>query len=257
MVESINTFEGETGAEAPVEAEAPAPSETVEEASANETPEAVLPEKFSSVEDLVKSYNELESKLGQSSEEPQEQPEQQAEQAEDEAREVLEQRGLDFDEMSAEFARDSVLSEERYQQLEEAGIPRNLVDQFIEGQKAVGQQIQEQAFQVVGGQDNYNNMVSWAQANMSEGEIESFNRAVEAGDMNDKMLAVRGLYSRFTSENGSSPNLRHGASNNGGATDVYDSWAQVTQDMRDARYKNDPAFRAVVEDRLNRSGSLS
>ena len=251
MVESVQTFEGETGPDAPTETPAEAP--VVEQVNGTEVPESVLPDKFANVEDLVKSYNELESKLGNASEEPAQTDEPPPE----EAKEVLADRGLSFDDMAAEYARDSSLSEARYEELESAGIPRSMVDQYIEGQKAVGERVQQQAFEVVGGEDAYNEMLTWAQASMTESEINSYNRAVQAGDVDDKILAVRGLHSRFTSENGIAPNLRHGNSISGAANDMYDSWAQVTSDMRDTRYKNDPAFRAEVEGRISRSGTLS
>jgi hypothetical protein len=61
MVDKVEIQEEETGIEQPVE-------QTNETQSAQSKPEG-LPEKFNSVEDLAKSYAELEKKLGGQSQE--------------------------------------------------------------------------------------------------------------------------------------------------------------------------------------------
>ena len=62
-------------------------------------------------------------------------------------------------------------------------------------------------------------------------------------------MAVRGLYSQFASAGGKAPNLIQG-NTSGSAVKPFNAAAQVTEAMRDPRYKNDPAYRKTVEDRL-------
>ena len=65
-------------------------------------------------------------------------------------------------------------------------------------------------------------------------------------------LAVEGLRSKYQAAEGSDPALIAGQSapSSGGN---YSSWAEVTQAMRDPRYKSDPAYRQSVTSKLERS----
>ena len=158
--------------------------------------------------------------------------------------------------MSEEYRQTNSLSEERYEQLANAGIPREVVDQYITGQQAVGNQMKSDAESIAGGTENYNDMVSWATTNLSEGEIDQYNAAMASGNRDAILMAVRGLHSRYQSDYGVEPSPLHGASQHD-VGDTYDSWAQVSRDMASSEYKADPAYRAAVEERLSRSGPLS
>ena len=46
--------------------------------------------------------------------------------------------------------------------MEQKGIPRNVVDQYIEGQKALVTNVQNQVYNSVGGKEQYAEMVNWA-----------------------------------------------------------------------------------------------
>jgi len=63
---------------------------------------------------------------------------------------------------------------------------------------------------------------------------------------------VSGLTQKYQAAEGVDPSLIGGqATNSTGGT--YDSWAQVTSDMRDPRYESDPAYRQTVTSKLARS----
>ena len=146
---------GVTGPDAPTpEAEAPQA----------ERPEW-LPDKFKSPEDLVKSYQALEQKLGGQSQQEPSDPElpdedEAVDQGLQEAEQAVENAGLDFEVLANEYAENGELSQEAYQALQESGIPKNLVNQFIEGQEAKTQLIQREAYSLVGGEQQYNEMIN-------------------------------------------------------------------------------------------------
>tara|TARA_R100000808_G_C2142701_1_gene150454 strand:+ start:163 stop:942 length:780 start_codon:yes stop_codon:yes gene_type:complete len=258
MVERVDIPVVETGPDAP-EQEAEAQPQVVEQPSEEpqERPDW-LPEKFKSPEELSKAYGELEAKLSQPSPdrtepEPIDKPNTESlEQVE----EVLESRGLNLEEMSQEYYQDRYLSEERYDQLASAGIPREVVDQFISGQQAVGQQITREAEDIAGGQDNYRDMINWASNSLPSEEIDIYNDAVQSNNRAQILNAVRSLHSRFSQDVGIEPNLSTG-SRSLDAGDIYESWSQVTRDMSSIEYKADPAYRAAVEAKLSRSGPLA
>ena len=246
MVETVQIQAAETG---PV-----APEEGTEEAQP-ERPEW-LPEKFNGPEDLAQAYRELEAQNTREHQQVEAEAPQPEEQVQDEAPVVEDQGGLDLEQMADEYRQNNQLSEERYQQLANAGIPREIVDQYISGQQAVGSQIKSEAESITGGSEQYSEMVNWASQNLSEGEQDQYNQAMASGNRDAILMAVRGLHSRYQSDYGVEPNLLHGASQHE-VGDTYDSWAQVSRDMSTAEYKADPAFRAAVEEKLERSGPLS
>ncbi len=249
MVEEVVIQAAETGPDAPVEEAAPQPEE------APSRPDW-LPQKFNNAEDLAKAYAELEAQNTRANQQVSDEAPESVEvpQAESEVSES--QPSLDLQEMANEFKRDQSLSEERYQQLERAGITRDIVDSYIAGQSAVGNQLRSEAESIVGGSESYGEMVSWASQNLSEGEQDQYNSAMASGNKDAIMMAVRGLHSRYQADFGQAPNLRHGSAEHHQG-DLYSSWAQVSADMSTDQYKADPAYRAAVEERLARSGPLA
>jgi hypothetical protein len=242
MVEQVVVQSDETTSEAPA----------VEEQVSK--PEG-LPEKFNSVEDMAKSYAELEAKLGQPKEEPKEEAkaeEQPKSDLEIQADEAVESAGLDMDSLSAEYAESGQLADESYERLEKVGISRDIVDQFIAGQEARALQQGSEVKSIVGGEAAYIEMTQWAGNNLSTAEVEAYNKAVNSGEMETIKLAVTGLQARYIAAEGSDPKLlsgKAGATSQGG----YESWAQVQADMGDPRYAKDPAFQAEVQEKLANS----
>ena len=88
-------------------------------------------------------------------------------------------------------------------------------------------------------------MIEWARTAYSKEDIEVYDRDIYSNDDKVRAAAARGLAARYAQANG-----RDGKSvtNKGGkvGADGYRSKAEMTKDMQDARYKNDPAFRAEV-----------
>jgi len=242
MVETVEIKQEETTSEKPVE-------ENVTQSK----PEG-LPEKFNSVEDLAKSYSELEKKLGDNK---QEEPKEDASKEEaksdlDIAEKAVESAGLNMDSLANEYNEKGELDAKSYEALEKAGIPKDYVNQFIEGQKAIADQQATSIKGMVGGNDAYNEMASWAAENMSEQEKTAYNTAVNSKDIETAKLAVVGLKAKFEKANGNEPKLVEGKGTITGQ-DGYKSWAEVTAAMGDDRYSKDPAYQAMVQDKLAKS----
>lgn len=219
-----------------------------------------LPEKFQSVEDMAKAYAELEAKLGGKAH--QDNPHQtdpanvgDTNQAGQNPEQALSEKGLDLSTFTAEFNVKGELSAESYAKLAAAGFDKGIVDNYINGQKAVAAQYETAVVSEVGGSEKYSEMTTWAKANMSAAEINAYNAAVSSGDVAQAKLAVLGLSAKFSKANGSEPRLVQGRTNSASA-DVFESTAQLTESMRDPRYAKDPAYRAKVQAKLARSNVL-
>lgn len=255
MVDTVEIKEAETTSEKPVE-----------EKQSTQSVQG-LPEKFKSVEEMAKSYSELEKKLGEQSQpKPEVDPvsattlkgeEPKVEETKQEntleiAEDAVENAGLNFDTLAQEYAEKGQLGDESYKALEQSGIPKAYVDQFIAGQKAIGEQQTNTVKDMVGGDEAYTEMASWASKNMSDGEKKAYNAAVNSADMDTVKLAVDGLRAKYQAANGTEPNLVQGK-----ATPVaeqgYSSWAEVTEAMADPRYAKDPAYQAAVKAKIANS----
>ena len=241
MVEQVEIKEAETTAEKP--------EEQVEQSK----PEG-LPEKFNSVEDLAKSYAELEKKLGDSK--PQETPQPKQEEAKSDdleiANKAAESAGLNMQDLQSEFDSSGELKAESYQALEKAGIPKEYVDQFIAGQLAMRDNLVNDVKGVAGGDEAYAEMMQWASDNLSETEKSAYNNAVNSNDIESIKLAVNGLKARYETANGIEPTLAKGKaspSTEGG----YRSWAEVTEAMADPRYQKDIAYQDDVKRKIQNS----
>ena len=103
----------------------------------------------------------------------------------------------------------------------------------------------------VGGVEAYQQMTSWAQDNFTPQEIQAYDNALEAGDMNNINLALQALYYRYTDAVGSEGDMIQGKA--APAVDGFRSQAEVVRAMGDPRYEDDPAYRQDVYNKLERS----
>lgn len=156
-----------------------------------------------------------------------------------------------FEKASAEFAQGGELTEETIDSFTSKGIPREFIDTYVAGARALQAELVREAQSLVGGEDNWNAMMGWAKT-LPDADVEAFNEAVT--NPKTSALAIQGLYSRYAAENGSEARSATAGAERGALNgDVYASKAEMTSDMRDPRYKTDAAFRAGVEQKIGRS----
>jgi len=224
------------------------------ESPADERPEW-LPEKFKTVEDMAKSYSELEKKMsgGQTADNtaPTETtiPEAVVTDAVDNA-------GLDLEALQTEYQAEGGLTESTYESLAKSGIPREVVDSYIAGQEGLATSLRSTMFESVGGEETYNTMMQWASTNLNAGEVDAYNQTMNGGNSDQIQMSVHGLKARYQAANGSDPKLISGETTSANAGGRFDSVAQLTEAMRDPRYSKDPAFRQSVQTKLNNSTIL-
>ena len=211
-----------------------------------------LPEKFKSAEDMAQAYSELEKKLGQAPKEDQaeaEQSEAEVEDQEEQTEENVSEAYQAVAEASKEFfENDGQLSEETYNALEKAGLPRDLVDSYAAGQQALLQSEEAQIQSVANGQ--YDAMAEWANENLPQEEIDAFDEAVTGGTVQQAKLAVQGLYARYQNSVGSTPKLTQGAVA-GTSTMPFKSMQELARAQSDPRYRSgDKAYHEEIDRRL-------
>ena len=249
----------------------PMSAEDLQTLAKNETDEnGLILGKFKSVEDLAASYKELEGKLGQVTEEDQPQTEEETETTEPEfnAEEfygdglasVLEEVGIDAQEISTRFTESGEISEDDYTKLGEAGFSKQVIDTYLNGLRGVSEGTAEEiaTSQIqgikdsIGGDEAYSQMVTWALENLPAEDQKAFNKVTETADAPIIKMAVQGLYSQYKNAMGVEPNLVTGRASQSGPT-PYRSTAEVVTAMSDPRYGKDVTYTEDVQRRLGGS----
>ena len=236
--------------------------------------------KFNSVEDLAASYKELEGKLGdvaKTKEEPL--AEEVVEYQEDgsvnydlarqqygeKLGELFEQSEIDPFAINKHYQENNgTITEEHYKQLEQTGLPRNLIDSYLNGlQPQEGTQPAadpsfpeyEDIVGIAGGEEKYLEMLQWMDGNIPKEELQEFDKIVDAEKRNipQVTLAVQKMFTRYRNAMGVEPKLISGQTSSSPNTKVFRSNAEVVAAMRDPRYKTDIAFQHEVQRRLAES----
>tara|TARA_R100001129_G_scaffold15306_2_gene10101 strand:+ start:339 stop:1130 length:792 start_codon:yes stop_codon:yes gene_type:complete len=232
--------------------------ETMQEAQDN-----LLAGKYKNAQDLEQGYIELQKKLGEGeAEEPVAEAEETEEEYEGEEGEedisILDEL-WEYELNNEEFHEDAVAE---LQQMD----PVDLANLHIEYRK----QVEEQAVApkdfteaemtelkgVVGGDENYQNMLQWAGANLNQQEIDMFDAVMQRGDALGAFFAIRSLAYRYNDAAGYEGKMLTGnAPKTSGSQ--YRSQQEVIQAMSDPRYDSDPAYRKDVMDKLTRSPKVN
>ena len=204
--------------------------------------------KFNSVEDLAASYKELEGKLGdvaKTKEEPV--AEEVVEYQEDgsvnydlarqqygeKLGELFEQSEIDPFAINKHYQENNgTITEEHYKQLEQTGLPRNLIDSYLNGlQPREGTQPAadpsfpeyEDIVGIAGGEEKYLEMLQWMDGNIPKEELQEFDKIVDAEKRNipQVTLAVQKMFTRYRNAMGVEPKLISGQTSSSPNTKVF------------------------------------
>lgn len=215
----------------------------------------LLAGKYKNAEELEKGYLELQQKLSNNQAE---QAEPEAEQAEPEESTILDriwEESTTREEFSPELTEEisNMSSTELanmyldYRQANEGAEP---------GRKDFTEQEITELKGIVGGEQNYANMIDWAQQSLNEQEIKMFDAVMANGDPLAAFFAVRSLGYAYQDAIGYDGNVVQGKAPRQN-TDQFRSQAEVVAAMGDPRYDNDPAYRRDVMDKLERSPNVN
>ena len=247
-----------------------------EEQAEEQGEQQLLAGKYKSVEELEKAYQEAQRKLSQGSATKADDDVEEVEDESDEAKEPqsgnakeiygefigsrLEESGIDFSDMNTRWQQSGELTGEDYEQLQEAGFSRDMVDAYLSGLQYKAAQDTALTVKEInsikteyGGEKGYAEMLQWAAENLSQEEIKGFNEIVTGNSsMSAVRMAISGLHAKYASTAGREPKLIAGRSPKGDV-DKFESTAQLVTAMQDPRYHDDPAYRRKIQAKLSRS----
>ena len=218
--------------------------------------DTLLAGKYKDAKDLEQAYVELEKKLGEKSEPVSEEPESKTE-PEEEAPKDTEPNLLD---QLWEEGTTNKLTKETFEKLSKMNpveVAKMAMQQRSEAQKApqsrefTDKDVQ-QIHGLVGGEENYNNMIGWANQNMPEQEVKLYDAVMDKGDPLAAYFAVQAMALRYQDKVGRDGQLVTGKAPKQ-TSDVFNSQQEMVKAMEDPRYNDDPAYRESVLQKLERS----
>ena len=225
-----------------------------------EQQESLLAGKYKNAEELEKAHIELQRKLGDQSaeDEPEEGEEVEEEYEEETEDEPVEGEDI-LDTLWQETISGNDFSEETLQELASKR-PGELAKMYLQFRNQVAnaepqgltEENVEELKDSIGGEDQYQQIIGWANDNLSEDQVALFDSVIDKGDPAACYFAVQALNAQYENAVGSDGDLVTGRAPSS-SSDVFRSQPEVVEAMSDPRYDNDPAYRRDVMNKLERS----
>ena len=206
-----------------------------------EAHEQRLAGKYKNAEELEAAYLELQKKLGS-----------QEDNVQEESSETTE--GSWLEEAYESIRESGELSERLTQQISDMSsmdVFNAMKDNTPNTSRDLSEGELNTVYNAVGGEEQYGNLITWAQDNFSEQEIAAYDSVIDSGNLAQINLALQALYYRYTDAVGQDGDMLQGKPAQAEA--AFRSQAELIQAMNDPRYDNDPAYRQDVLNKLDRS----
>lgn len=169
--------------------------------------------------------------------------------------EELTKKGVDFGKVVEEYEHSGVISDKTKEALAKAGYPAEVVDTFIQAQKVLEANYENTIYSFAGGKENFVNVTQWASKNLSNAEIDSFNKAVDDGNLGIVKLILDGIQSKMVAKQGTAkPSILGGKAKTSGMTNQgFGNKSDMVKAMSDPRYGRDPIYTREVERKVIQS----
>ena len=253
----------------------------------------LLAGKYKTTEDLEKAYKELETKLGdkdkgldrdKSTEEPTDEVTEEPEISKDDfynedgsvnydttekaygkqLSDIFKSNEIDPMKMTEYFVENNgTLTNEMYETLGNAGLPKSAIDQYLEGARqqmgvssepelpVLNNEEVSEVKAIAGGEEGYEQLMSWASENMSDEDAKNFDEIISLQNKASAKFAVKALMGQYEDAVGRDSNLIQGKKSS--PQETYRSMAEVVRDMGNPLYETDESYRDDVRRKLEAS----
>ena len=214
--------------------------------------EPLLAGKYKDTKDLEAAYQELEKKLGEKSE-----PDSPKEESKNETKDESPKEYENILDKLWDEGTNSKLTPETFEKLkgmdpiEVAKMAMQQRQQQPQSKDFTEQDVQ-QIHGLVGGSENYKNMMGWATQNVPEQEVTLYDAVMDKGDPLAAYFAVQAMALRYQDSVGREGQMVRGKAPKQ-TSDVFNSQAEMVKAMEDSRYNDDPAYREAILNKLERS----
>ena len=172
-----------------------------------------------------------------------------AKKAETEVKKVLDTKGISFEDCSKEYLDKGVLSKETYDKLDKAGFNKTVVDAYIAGVVAKGEQVRTTIINGVGGQEEFNKVAKYIQSK-GNSAIDAYNALIDGDNVSAINMFLNGVKAEMTLQNGTANRTILGAQSTSKGTNGYANQAEMAKAMSDPRYGVDEDYTNEVGKKL-------
>lgn len=159
----------------------------------------------------------------------------------------LKAKGVDFNQAIKEYNEYGALSSKTMADLAQAGYPSEVIEGFIESRQNLESEFTNAVYNSAGGEQAYNKVIEWAQGNLSNKVLSSFNRAIDNNNLEAVTLMFEGMKAKMIAKQGTrNPTIMGGGVTNGGYKG-FSNKQEVVEAMSDPRYGTDPNYTRSVE----------
>ena len=222
--------------------------------------EQLLAGKYKDSKDLEVAYKELEKKLGEKSEPVSKEPESKTEPKKEAPKEAPKDTEPNLLDQLWDEGSNNRLTKDTFDKIKSMD-PIEVAKMAMQQRQSQQQQPQERDFSeedvkqihgLVGGADNYKNMMGWAVQNVPEQEVKLYDAVMDKGDPLAAYFAVSTMALRYQDSVGREGQMVKGKAPKQ-TSDVFNSQAEMVKAMEDQRYNDDPAYREEIMRKLERS----
>ena len=211
--------------------------------------EQMLAGKYKNAEELESAYLELQKKLGADGDESEDEvEEQEGEETDSDLFDRLWEGELNdefsddlLDELSNADPTDLAQMHLDYRRQMEANAPEPMTEETATQLKGM-----------VGGDQEYTNLLGWAKDNFTDQEIDMYDAIMDSGNTEAAFFAVQALALRYQDSMGTEGELIQGRAATDSA-DGFRSQAELVNAMNDPRYERDAAYRNDIMRKLELS----
>lgn len=159
----------------------------------------------------------------------------------------LKAKGVDFNQAIKEYNEYGALSSKTMADLAQAGYPSEVIEGFIESRQNLESEFTNAVYNSAGGEQAYNKVIEWAQGNLSNKVLSSFNRAIDSNNLEAVTLMFEGMKAKMIAKQGTrNPTIMGGGVTTGGYKG-FSSKQEVVEAMSDPRYGADPSYTRAIE----------
>lgn len=159
----------------------------------------------------------------------------------------LKAKGVDFNQAIKEYNEYGALSSKTMADLAQAGYPAEVIEGFIESRQNLESEFTNAVYSAAGGEQAYNKVIEWAQGNLSNKVLSSFNRAIDNNNLEAVTLMFEGMKAKMVAKQGTrNPTIMGGGVTTGGYKG-FSSKQEVVEAMSDPRYGTDPSYTRAIE----------
>lgn len=135
------------------------------------------------------------------------------------------------------------------------GMPDEVIDGYVSGIVYRQREHANRAAEVVGGQEQLKSIITWAQQTLSDDERTAVNSALASPGWQNVLL---GLKTRMLAQNPTNgePARASGSSQPSPGIVPFANKREMTHAIRDPRYKYDPAYQQMVQQRIIATGTI-